>query len=86
MTMGVRRLFSRGKEHTFCLKNILFFSKKSKNILILAGQGGGKSPLTPHYLDAHVSDIKMSYYSKTFGYIAYQRYVQFLSEWYANNE
>jgi hypothetical protein len=47
--MGVRRLFSRmgggwgregrvgGQEHTFCVKNnkknILFFSKKSKNIL-----------------------------------------------------
>jgi hypothetical protein len=42
--MGVRRPFPTGKKLTICLiinKNILFFSKMSKNVLF----GAGQSPL-----------------------------------------
>ncbi len=71
LAMGVRRLFSRGgqnfsrggQEPTFCLKTmkkILFFPKKSKNILFLAGfgrpggwGGGVQEPLCPPPADAH---------------------------------
>jgi hypothetical protein len=65
--MGVRRLFSRGgqkfskggQEPTFCQKNnkkYIFFPKKSKNILALAGhgRGGGQEPPLPSPVDAHV--------------------------------
>ncbi len=55
--MGVRGLFSReGQEPTFCLKTmkkILFFPKKFKNILFLAGLGLGKCPPLPSPADAH---------------------------------
>jgi hypothetical protein len=49
------------QEPSFCLKNnkkdTIFPKKKSKNILYLAGQGGGKSPHCPPPADAHVSDF-----------------------------
>jgi hypothetical protein len=62
--MGVHRLFSRGgqkfsrggQEPTFCLKKqqkILFFFKKYKNIMFLAGHGGQEPPFAPPPADAH---------------------------------
>ncbi len=50
-----------GQEHTFCLKNILFFTLKSKNILFLA-RGGGRGARTSPCLpppDAHNCKAKV---------------------------
>jgi hypothetical protein len=47
-----------GQEPTFCLKNNekdTILPKKSKNILFLAGQGGGQKPPLPSSADAHAS-------------------------------
>jgi hypothetical protein len=49
-----------GQEPTFCLKTtkkILYFPKKSKNLIFLAGQGGREPPLPPS-TDAHAFNGK----------------------------
>ncbi len=59
--------FQGGQEPTFCLKTtkkILFFPKKSKNILFLAGLGrqGGQEPPLPSPADAHANPNQLLFF------------------------
>ncbi len=80
--MGVRRLWARGgqkfskgggpeQKHTFSLKNILFFSKKYKNITFLAAHGGGggaEPPLAYPPPDSHGNLVKLQLYFLSLNY------------------